>query len=282
MKLIGNLRADRLLAMLAVVAGVAGFWLARQYLSSADQALAQRYASRYESSPVLVAAQNLNAGESLVRERLAARAMPQRFLPSTSVAAAAVDDVLNSRLRAPVKAGDPIERNLLLSPQSSIAQQLKPGWRALALLTESLGPVGALLHAGDHIDLWLGGTETGNDVTHANRLMPDIEVIANAQLSEGPAAADGLTAEHSVTLRVTAAQALRILEALRVGAVAALLRSNSEQPFTADDGAMSARRSYRRRLAGLDEAVLFASDGQNLQRRLLRVSGAGTNAGARP
>ena len=111
-------------ALLGIVAGVAGFMLARQYLVNADRSIATKYAQAYAPRRVIVAAGPLDAGVSLSMAQLAVRSMPQRFLPSGAVSAEAVGSVLDAKLRVAMKPGDPLERSMLHVAPPSLATRL--------------------------------------------------------------------------------------------------------------------------------------------------------------
>lgn len=263
---------ERVLLILALAVGIAGFVLARQYLARADNALAARYAQRYTPARVLVAAQDLHPGVRLEEPQLAVRAMPRRFLPSASVPAEDLGSVIRATLRVPLKAGDPIERSALISGASSLATRLPKGWRGLSLTALSLGPVGSELRTGDRIDLWLGGDSQGGTPNERARLLENIAVITTGDDIVAQPGSDIPNDDGSVTLQVTPPQALQILEGLRSGGIAAMLRAPDE-PAPPALAPLSAHVGVTRRFGtrARNAVELLAADGQTLVRRWLLV-----------
>lgn len=264
------------LVLLAVVAGVAGFMLARQYLQAADRGIAAKYAQAYEPRRVLVAAVPLAAGQTLASGQLAARNMPQRFLPSGAVAAESLDTILNAKLRVDLQPGDPLERGMLRSEAEPLAARLPTGTRGLTLGCDALGPLGTMLRAGDRLDLWLESELTEATRLAAPQVVSDIEVVASSIDAASQEDVESSASPCSLTLRVTPGEAGRLLAAAGNGAIAAVLRPRHEPaPDLTPSGLPQASRPPRRYVAGraaLSMLELLSADGQSLSRQWLAAA----------
>ena len=266
---------ERSLLILGIAAGIGGLFAARSYLEHAERAAAARYAEKFTPRKVLVAASPLQPGDALAESKLAVRNMPQRFLPSSAVPAEDLDRVLNATVLAALQPGDPVETNLLRSAPPSMALRLPAGYRGLALSADSLGPIGAILKAGDHIDLWIETADIGPNATQSNRVVPDVTVLAVDYGIDSLAVPGGDRVERSISLLVAPSDAATIVEALRNGGVAAALRSSVEPPQANSSIAeLRASRTRHSRPHVLDVLELFVADGQSVSRHVLAVGAA--------
>lgn len=265
---------ERSLLILGIAAGIGGLVAARSYLEHAERAAAAHYAERFTPRRVLVAAAQLQAGDALAESKLAVRNMPQRFLPSTAVPAEDVGRVLNATLLATLQPGDLVETNLLRSAPPSMALRLPAGYRGLSLSADSLGTIGDILKAGDRIDLWVDAGDVGSNATQSHRVVPDVQVLAVDYGIDSLATPGSPRGERSISLLVSPDDAATIVEALRSGGVAAVLRSSAEPPVAKS----TVPESHHIRTAHLRHQVqdvmeLFVADGQSVSRHLL-IAGA--------
>jgi pilus assembly protein CpaB len=273
-KTLRSLWREKGLTVLGIVAGAAGFLLARQYLATADRNLAAKYAQDYAPRRVLVAAASLSAGETLTAAQLAVRNMPQRFLPSGTVPADALDTVLDARLRVPMRAGDPLERGLLRAASPSLATRLPVGTRGLTLGCDALGPLGGMLHPGDRLDVWLADEGVGSLQADRANSVADVLVVATSEDSTALDERDAAAGPCSLTLRVAPSQAVRLLAAASSGGIAAVLRSSQEPApiFVPPPEPGAEVRSIR---VGHDNGgalELLSADGQTLSRQWLAAT----------
>ena len=260
-------RSDRILLLIAVCAGLLAFWLVTQNLRASANALEQRYAARYRSERVLVAARDLPAGSKLDSSQVAVRGMPASYLPSGRFPESQFASVLNQQLRVAVKAGDPIESSQLKPTEGQLALRLQPGWRALAMPPDAVGPLGSQLARGDHIDLGL------IDPAGSLQWIEDLEVMQGPKddLVDEASTSEFGSAVPPLSLRVTPAHATRIMEALRAGGVGVVLRSPDDPVTKASIGAQLQRVARRVSVSvhHPDAVALWELDGSQLKRRWL-------------
>lgn len=228
-------QTDVLLALVAATAGIAGTWLASRYVDERISLAEEGLARRYEPARVVVASDDLQRGQSLRQADLAVREMPREFLPADVVPVEAAGALLGSRLAVDVSRGTPISRAWAGQAPAGLSAVLLDSERALTLSVDDLTSHAGGIRAGDRVDLHYARREQGESLLVP--LLQRVEVLAVGD-SLSAASGRGPAQYSTITLRVLAADAPRVLLAQEAGEIRVLLRSPS-------DGAAQALRVHR-------------------------------------
>lgn len=165
---------------------------------------------------VLVAGRDLAAGSVLGPGDVLALAWPARLVPDGTLTPA--DDPVGRLLAGAVRAGEVMTDVRLLGP--GLYDALDPGLRAVPVRLTDAG-VGALLRAGDRIDLY--AISTGNIGSGAGSEQSSL-VAASALVLAVPAQQDTVVPEGGiVVVAVPDTTALRLVEAAYTRSIAATL-----------------------------------------------------------
>ncbi|MET0282277.1 MAG: Flp pilus assembly protein CpaB [Steroidobacteraceae bacterium] len=226
------LHHEAALLSLAVVLGAAGAILASRYLAARATAAEQALSSRYASRTVVVAAADLPRGENLLPGHMAARSMPRDFLPPDAVAVEHVDSLVGARTAIAIRRGTPIVSSAVQADADvlSLAGLLAEGERALTLPVDDINSQAGRIQIGDRVDLYYRRTESGN--TLLMPLLQQVEVLAaggalrQTQETENQ---DAARSYATVTLRVPASEAPRLLLAQQAGEIAVVLRGPQDK-----------------------------------------------------
>ena len=188
---------------------------------------------------VLVAARPVRAGSLLQPEDMASASLPQdQVPPGTSPDSVDARTALRGAMvRESLDAGRPIVASEVLRPgdRGFLAAVLAPGARAVSVAVDSVSGAAGLIWPGDRVDLILTQAIEGTAQPLGKRIvgecvLQDVRVIAvDQQLVEGGQQSQpqgGIANNNRVlTLEVTQAAAERIAVAMRLGRLAAVVRS---------------------------------------------------------
>lgn len=220
-------RQDVLLAALALGCGIGGAWLAAQYLHGRAAATEAKFAGRYATRAVVVAASDVAAGEVLRQEKLAARPMPQEFLPSDAVPVERAAELLGGRATIDIRRGTPIVPAAVQAGGASprLSGLLATGERALTIAVDELNSHAGAIEVGDRVDVYYRPQRSGD--AWLMPLLQKVEVLATGSvfLPVDPAQPGVDRHYGTVTLRVTGPDANRLLLAQASGDLAVLLRA---------------------------------------------------------
>jgi pilus assembly protein CpaB len=221
------LRTDVLLTVAGVSAGAAGAVLGGKYLEARAADAEAAAASRYQTREIVVAAADVARGQLLGSNNLALRKVPQEFIPADAVPAARAEAVLGSRAAINIARGTPILAAAVADARnepSRLSGVLSQDERALTVAVDELSSQAGAVGAGDRIDLYYGRRDGGEAVLVP--LLQQVEVLVAGEALP-PGAGDGLRSRHysTVTLRVSAADAPRVLLAQQAGDLFMLLRA---------------------------------------------------------
>jgi pilus assembly protein CpaB len=223
-------RPDAMLTLVALGTGICGALLGGKYLSARAAAAEAEVASRYETTQVVVAAADVARGDVLDNGNLSLRKVPRDFLPPDAVAAAQAGDLLGRRAAVDIGRGTPIVRAVLASSARApgLSSVLAPNERALTVAVDDLSSQAGGLRAGDRIDLYYGRRESGDAVVVP--LLQQVEIMAVGD-SFARAGFEGEPSGHyaTVTLRVAAVEAPRVLLAQQAGELSVLLRAPGDE-----------------------------------------------------
>jgi pilus assembly protein CpaB len=269
------LRADVLLTVVAVAAGLGGAVLARSYLEQRAAAAEAQVARQFEGREVVVAATDLPRGAVLGKAQLAVRSVPRSFLPPDALSASRAGVLLGARTVIDVARGTPIVPAMLadVSRAPRLAEMLAPAERALTVAVDELNSQAGGLRAGDRVDLYYG--QRSGDGASLVPLLQQVEILGVGDSFQ--AGGDVPRSFATVTLRVAAADAPRVLLAQQSGELSVLLRS----PHDTAMQPVAIRRSSEllampvARGAGRQIELLIGGEGEQVpMRRYLTVGAA--------
>jgi len=136
--------------IIAVVIGVAALLATRQYINNMEQ----QTAKQLEGVPVVAAASDLPAGTELTLRMLAAKEVPQQFIPAQAIQGSAeVKQIVGSKTRVAIKAGEIILWSDLASEAAGGLSSIIPAGRGAFTISISKGIDSELIQPSDHIDI---------------------------------------------------------------------------------------------------------------------------------
>lgn len=276
------LRTDVLLTVAGIGAGVAGAMLGGRYLAERAAEAEARAASRYQTSEIVVASADVARGQPLGRDNLALRKVPQDFIPADAIPAARAGAVIGSRAAIDIARGTPILAAALADARnepSRLSGILAPDERALTVAVDELSSQAGGVGVGDRIDLYYGRRE-GSEALLVP-LLQQVEVLVAGEALP-PGAGDGMRSRHfsTVTLRVAADDAPRVLLAQQAGDLFMLLRSPGDdalQPVAVRNSRELLRRPSSSAVAAGTE-LLTGGTGELFPSRTWLTPGQGRDA----
>ena len=212
--------------VLPVILGVLTVIGVHQYLDQRIQAIDEK--AQLSMVARIVAASALPAGTVLRFEHLSLRDVPQAWVATDSFAADQAESLEGLILLQEVLAGQPLTRSVLANPKPpALSEQLAPGRRAVTIPVDQVSSLSGRLEAGDVIDLYVTFTHQGQRVT--TLLVTAVRVLATDRpLIDNPYAGteQSLT---TVTLDVSAKQAVKLVSANQGGVLTAVLRMDNHR-----------------------------------------------------
>jgi pilus assembly protein CpaB len=228
-----NTRRLVVLLLAAVAAGGAALLVRGLIGGGTPKADARLEPAPIAISNVLVAAGNLQPGQSLTAGQVRWQKWPTSsvdpgFIRQTG-ALSADAAVVGTVARAPIVEGEPITYAKIVRSDSSgfMAATLQPGMRAASIPVSIASVAGGFILPNNHVDVIL--TETGNDSAKrvtSRVVLADVRVLAIDQniVGKGPAP-DAKT----VTLELSAGQVQTLARAQASGVLSLALRALSDQ-----------------------------------------------------
>ena len=223
-----NNKTTIILLFCAIVAGAAGWYLSRQYISKEVTTYKASFDTERKAVPVVVANFDLKVGDTIDATNASIRDIPQIFVPANAIAPNQFATVLEGRqVTHPVRAGDPILAiSVSQTKVTGLAGLLKDGERAITIPVSKLDTFSGFLRPGDHIDLMI--TLKDSDQKRTVPLAQNLRVLA-----AGTALADGIPKTQTervaeITLGVSPLLATKLIHAQTVGDITLLLRKPEE------------------------------------------------------
>jgi Flp pilus assembly protein CpaB len=214
--------------ILMVVAVACG--LGASYMTS--KLLAERNKEQTEETvPVLVAKVRIAAWQPIKDPEsvFEIKQFPASVAPPKALAD--LDKVKDQRLNKLIEAGKPVtEGDLLTKEQQGLAEQLKPGQRAVSIKVTTESTVSGFVLPGTRVDVIC--TTRGNNAS-ARVLLQHMLVLAVDTASERPTETRTIVGQN-VTLAATTEEALRLSLAASTGDLRLLLKDGSETKRTAN------------------------------------------------
>jgi pilus assembly protein CpaB len=229
-------RQDAVLVALALGCGIGGAWLAGHYLDARAAATEAQLASRYATRAVVVAASDIAAGDTLLQAKLAARRMPQEFLPADAVPVERAAELLGGRATIDIRRGTPVVPAALRTgaAPSRLAALLAPGERALTVPVDEINSQAGGVEVGDRLDVYYRPGRSGE--TLLLPLLQQVEVLATGATFESGGGDEATRSDRhygTVTLRVGERDAARLLLAQAAGELSLLLRAPGDATLQA-------------------------------------------------
>ncbi|MEO6078689.1 MAG: Flp pilus assembly protein CpaB [Steroidobacteraceae bacterium] len=227
-----KVRADAVLLMVAILAGITGAVLSGRFLGAKAAATEATLRERYEAKAVVVAAADLPRGEPLDATRLAVRKMPKEFLPEDAVPVERAGELIGARTAIQIRRGTPVVQAALHtgSPPQRLSMVLAGERRALTIAVDQANSQAGNLAPGDWVDLYYSRSSGGDAVLAP--LLQHVEVLATgAALLGDDADADSRVPERNfgtITLGLSATDAVRVVLAQQSGSLSVVLRASTD------------------------------------------------------
>ena len=219
--------------VVAAVCGLISAWAAGRHIQQRVQDAEARV--RVPMVERIVAASHLQAGTLLQPHHLALRAFPADYVSSDSVGEHELGELEGTRLRQPLRAGDPVlAAHVERTQPAAFSGKLHAGRRAITLPVDSLNALGGLLQPGDLIDLYVSFEHERRQVTAP--LLQGVRVLATGADAQ-PQQEHEDRVYNTITLDATPEEAVKLVAARHDGRITAVLRS----PFDADTSQVAAR-----------------------------------------
>ena len=212
-------------ATLAVLGG-------RQYLALQVESATARLKPEPALVEVVVARRDLGRGESVSTETMAIRAIPAPYAPGGAIRPSDFDAWLGARLRASMRAGEPL-LGAALAPVDppNFSARVRPGIRALTVAVDEVNSLSGMLQPGDRIDLLLSVRPVGPaglplpEITRT--VMQGVTVLATGRQARPPGGEEGAPPRPftAITVEVDPDQAQALVVAQRAGKLTAVLRN---------------------------------------------------------
>ena len=197
---------------------------------------------------VLVAQRALPVGTIITADAVAFQLWPKEMVQDAYFidGEADMNKLLGTVVRYPITAGQPVTQGGLVAPgdRGFLAAALGPGMRAITVPVSATTGVGGFVFPGDHIDMMLTQTVTGDDgpaLKVTETILRNIRVLATDQSTE-TIVEEGKTvvrAFRNVTLEVTPKIAEKIEVSQTVGTLSLALRSLADNQSELDQAIAS-------------------------------------------
>lgn len=204
---------------------------ARGYIGEYLERERERLQPTQTMTEVVVAKRDLDVGETVSADSMAARRVPAEYVSGTAVRPGQFEGFVGARLSAPMRSGEVLLQGTIVGADvATFSAKIRPGIRALTIAVDEINSVSGMLQPGDRIDLLLTARPPGSN---AAQLLPE----ATAPLMQGllvlatgrqvrPGGEDSRLGRGftTITVEVTPEQAQRLIVAQRGGKLTATLR----------------------------------------------------------
>ncbi|MDB5726099.1 MAG: cpaB [Novosphingobium sp.] len=220
---------------------------ARSVLSGSSAPQAGAMAPAMTQGPkVLVAQRALAVGTIVTQDSISFQAWPKEMVQDAYFleGAADISKLLGTVVRNPITAGQPVTLGSLVAPgdRGFLAAALGPGMRAVTITVSSKTGVGGFIFPGDHVDLLLTQTVTGQGGGDSSPLKTTETILRNLRILATDQATsteivDGKSVvkqSGTVTFEVTPRIAEKIQVAETIGALSLSLRSIADNQSELD------------------------------------------------
>jgi len=193
---------------------------------------------------VLRAKELIRAGTPLTNKLISVARVPESYSPRARILDSNRGDFLGQELAVDVLKGDYILENYFSTRAAvgnTLSQNLEGApYRAVNLPVDDVNSLANSIVAGDHIDIVLTFTEAARGQKVSTVFMQNVPVISTGQyspaaqeLGSGPGRGRRAQGYNSLTLKLTAQDAIRLNYARQVGKLSILLRSQRDDKLLA-------------------------------------------------
>jgi pilus assembly protein CpaB len=207
-------------------------------MALAGAGLLYLYKQRFEAEvgggdkiEVLVAASDLQLGDTLISDKIATRGIPASYVETRHIHANQINSVMGVRVRSRLGAGETILwSDLAISGANSrdLSGLVIPRMRALAIPASSALTFDGLLRSGDRVDVLLTVMDPRSERSQTYPLLQNLIVLALGQqmgLSGERDSGESGTRISTVTLGVKPTEGQILANAMREGTLTLLLRN---------------------------------------------------------
>lgn len=223
-----------LFLVIAVVLGLVASLSAMHYVKKQAEAAKAKVAPHMQQ--VAVPVRNLDKGDVLSADDMAAREVPAAFVPGNPITPDNYENFVGGVLTMPVTKGVPMSTFTVESLANHFSDVIKPGDVAVSVQVDDINSISGLIVPGDRIDILL--TMPGDQQNAQSRpLLSDVHVLATGQdtgSAQQQADGSGTGARNfsNVTLELSPLDAQRLSVARKVGELTVLLRrAGSDTPL---------------------------------------------------
>jgi pilus assembly protein CpaB len=133
----------------AIVLGIGFFFGSQHYLRMYLSAAEEKLAGQYTPKRIVVAATEIQAGDAVSSNNVAARNVPSRFVSSNALSPDDFDSVDGQKVVVALRPGDPIERGQLERPDRlAFSATLVEGERAITFPVDEISSISGMLVPG--------------------------------------------------------------------------------------------------------------------------------------
>ena len=236
-----------LLGALVIAIGTA--LAARSLLTGASAPSAEAAQQVPKGPKVLVAQRALPVGTIITADSVSFQLWPKEMVQDAYFidGEADMNKLLGTVVRYPITAGQPVTQGALVAPgdRGFLAAALGPGMRAVTIPVSAKTGVGGFIFPGDHVDLMLTQTVSGQGdgppLKATETILRNVRVLATDQTTN-TVVEDGKTVVRSfrtVTLEVTPKIAEKIAVAQTIGTLSLTLRSLADNQSELDQAIAS-------------------------------------------
>jgi pilus assembly protein CpaB len=180
---------------------------------------------------VLVAANDVEAGETFTDQTLAVRDLPRAYVEGRHIRAGDIKDVLGGRAVSPVRASEAVlwtDLSTIGERPRALSSLVPTGMRAVAVERGGTDFEG-LLQAGDHVDVLLTTAQQSDAEAKTVTLLQNLLVLSiggdiGADLTARPERSDRRSGGN-VTVSATAEQAQVLIQAKAHGKLSLIVRN---------------------------------------------------------
>ena len=230
-------RKKLVLLLGALIVAIGTAFAARSMFAGASSPQAEAAVAPVPEGPkVLVAKRALPVGTIITAEAIGFQLWPKELVQDAYFIDGEADmtKLIGTVVRNAMTAGEPVTRGGLVSPSDRgfLAAALGAGMRAVTVPVSAKTGVGGFVFPGDHVDMMLtqsvSGNDEGQDLKTTETILRNLRVLATDQSTESTTTPDGKTvvrAVRTVTLEVTPRIAEKIQVAGTIGTLSLSLRS---------------------------------------------------------
>lgn len=209
----------------AVVLGVFASVSAMHYVREAAEAARSKAKPKMEQ--VAVPVRNLNKGDILAADDLAAREVPVDFVPADAITPDDYQSYVGGVVTMPLSKGVPVPGRAVESLANHFSDVIKPGDVAVTMRVDDVNSISGLIVPGDHIDIQM--VLIGDKSMQTRPLLSNVPVLATGQQTRNVQATNGSQpgsnrSYSDVTLELAPIDAQRLAIAGKVGALSVWLR----------------------------------------------------------